>query len=504
MRAALDKITADEARIAAEKKARIESDPDVIAARALVAAAEAEVASTKTYTAGAKTTLELIKEMNAANKPSIYNDDMTPEEIAETATDAATDAAVAAAEAGAAAAETAATAAAADTAESAETAEAIAASAGYTADDTDEDTDEEIIEEVDLVEVSDDDVPDDGEGNAPARYNLDGSGEDPNGDDNAADVTGSAIYTAPDGKIFTNLGLYNAYIDKLKSDEKRQRGQSAYELLYEEFDRYGLASLVTEIEEFIKDGLSKAELTLKLRGTKTYQTRFAANADRIKNGLAAISEAEYIGLEDQYQNIMRNYGLPESYYARSKDKFGTQEGFQKFIANDVSATELEDRIMTAQKRILFANPEVGIALKTFYPDITNGDLLAYALDPTKGIEQIKRRITAAEVGSSAVQLGLTTNVTDAEYLARYGVTKETAQQGYGTIAGGLQRGSQLASIYGQDPYTQTTAEREVFAVPGATESKAARQKITGLEKATFSGQTGISSTALARDRAGAY
>jgi len=444
------------------------------------------------------------KTVTPTPKPSIYNDDMTPEEIAETATDAATDAAVAAAEAGAAAAETAATAAAADTAESAETAEAIAASAGYTADDTDEDTDEEIIEEVDLVEVSDDDVPDDGEGNAPARYNLDGSGEDPNGDDNAADVTGSAIYTAPDGKIFTNLGLYNAYIDKLKSDEKRQRGQSAYELLYEEFDRYGLASLVTEIEEFIKDGLSKAELTLKLRGTKTYQTRFAANADRIKNGLAAISEAEYIGLEDQYQNIMRNYGLPESYYARSKDKFGTQEGFQKFIANDVSATELEDRIMTAQKRILFANPEVGIALKTFYPDITNGDLLAYALDPTKGMEQIKRRITAAEVGSSAVQLGLTTNVTDAEYLARYGVTKETAQQGYGTIAGGLQRGSQLASIYGQDPYTQTTAEREVFAVPGAAESKAARQKITGLEKATFGGQTGMSSTALARDRAGAF
>jgi hypothetical protein len=274
--------------------------------------------------------------------------------------------------------------------------------------------------------------------------------------------------------------------------------------LYEEFDRYGLASLVTEIEEFIKDGLSKAELTLKLRGTKTYQTRFAANAERVKNGLAAISEAEYIGLEDQYQNIMRNYGLPESYYARSKDKFGTQEGFQKFIANDVSATELEDRIMTAQKRILFANPEVGIALKTFYPDITNGDLLAYALDPTKGIEQIKRRITAAEVGSSAVQLGLTTNVTDAEYLARYGVTKETAQQGYGTIAGGLKRGSQLASIYGQDPYTQTTAEREVFAVPGAAESKAARQKITGLEKATFGGQTGMSSTALARDRAGAF
>jgi murein DD-endopeptidase MepM/ murein hydrolase activator NlpD len=191
-------------------------------------------------------------------------------------------------------------------------------------------------------------------------------------DPDETDVT-TTTYTAPDGTIFTNLDLYNAYIGKLKSDEKRQRGQSAYELLYEEFDRYGLASLVKDVEEFIKDGLSKAELTLKLRGTKTYQTRFAANADRVKNGLAAISEAEYIGLEDQYQNIMRNYGLPESYYARSKDGFGTQIGFQKFIANDVSATELEERVIAGQERVLNSNPEVLAALKSFYPGITNGD-----------------------------------------------------------------------------------------------------------------------------------
>jgi hypothetical protein len=101
-------------------------------------------------------------------------------------------------------------------------------------------------------------------------------------------------------------------------------------------------------------------------------------------------------------------------------------------------------------------------------------------------------------------MGLATNVTDAEYLARYGVNKQSAQQGYSTIAGGLQRGSQLASIYGEDPYTQTTAEREVFNVPGAQEAKKQRQKITGLEKATFGGQTGLSQGALARDRAGAY
>ncbi len=294
-----------------------------------------------------------------------------------------------------------------------------------------------------------------------------------------------------------------AAADKAAADAAgRSERQSAYDLLYAQFSQYGLSSLVEPLKGLITSGASPAEFTIKLRESEPYKRRFSANAQRISKGLKAINEAEYLGLEDQYQSILRNAGMPESYWKRGD--LGMQEGFTNFIANDVSAVELEDRVSTAQKRLMYANPEVSIALKTFYPDITNGDLLAYALDPTKGLEQIKRRITAAEVGSTAVQMGLATNVTDAEYLARYGVTKQTAQQGYSTIAGGLQRGSQLASIYGEDPYTQTTAEREVFGVPGAQEAKAQRQKITGLEKATFGGQSGVSSSALARDRAGNF
>ena len=365
-------------------------------------------------------------------------------------------------------------------------------------DPTDDPTDEVIGEEVTLEEVPSDDVPDTGEDNAPARYNLDGSGKNPVVDKN----TGQIIYTAPDGKIFTNIDLYNAYLGKLKEDDKRERGQSAYEILYEEFDRYGLGSLVKEIEEFIKDGLSKAELTLKLRGTTSYKKRFKANEDRIENGLAAISEAEYLALEDQYQNIMRNYGLPASYY--TKGDLGVQEGFQKFIANDVSATELEDRIMTAQNRVINSNPEVLASLKSFYPEITNGDILAYALDPTNGKDLIKRKVTAAEIGGAATQAGLKTGMTRAEELGAAGITKVQAQQGFETVAGGAPRGGQLASIYGQDPYTQTTAETEVFGLAGKTEAAKQRKKITGLEKATFSGQSGATSSALVRDRAGAY
>jgi hypothetical protein len=284
--------------------------------------------------------------------------------------------------------------------------------------------------------------------------------------------------------------------------EAQGAARSAYALLLSEFTRYGLEALVTPLQDLIKQGLSGPEFQIALRNSDAYQKRFAANTDRIKKGLTALSPAEYLALEDGYQNLMRNYGLPASFYA--KDSLGTQAGFNKLIANDVSAIELEDRIVTAQKRVIDAAPEVTTALKRFYPDINSSDILGYTLDPEKGLADIKRKITAAEIGGAALAAGLDTSLTDAEYLRRYGVTAETARQGFGIIGGGLERGRQLASIYQQPDYTQAVAEEEIFNLPGQTESQQKRKKIIGLEKAEFGGQTGMTSGALSRDRAGSY
>jgi hypothetical protein len=284
---------------------------------------------------------------------------------------------------------------------------------------------------------------------------------------------------------------------------RRASGQSAYDLLFDQFSKMGLGSLVDPLKNLIITGASPAEFTIKLRESDAYQKRFSANAERIKKGLTAIDESAYLKLEDQYQNVMRNYGLPESYWTRGD--LGVQEGFTKLIANDVSSVELENRIMTAQDRVLKSNPEIAYALKNFYPDIKNGDILAYSLDPKNALKDIQRKVTAAEIGGAALtQEGLTTSLARAEELQKYGVDKAAATAGYSKIGAGLQRGSELASIYGQDPYTQATAEEEIFKLSGQQEARKQRQKVTGLEKATFGGQTGLTSGALARDRAGGY
>ena len=278
---------------------------------------------------------------------------------------------------------------------------------------------------------------------------------------------------------------------------------SAYNILFEEFNKYGLGTLVSDIKNLLVNStFDPSEFSIQLQNTQAYQDRFSANKERIAKGLTALRPADYIKMEDAYQNVMRNYGLPSSYY--TKDATGRQVGFEKLLANDVSNTELEDRIMTAQQRVVNANPEVMASLKAFYPGITNGDILAYTLDPANAITDIKRKVTAAEIGGAATQAGLNTGMARAEELGAAGITKAVAQQGFETVAGGAPRGGQLASMYGENPYTQTTAEQEVFGLAGKTEAATQRKKLTGLEKATFSGQSGATSTALVRDRAGAY
>lgn len=306
--------------------------------------------------------------------------------------------------------------------------------------------------------------------------------------------------TLPGSGTGTGTGLKTA--EQIAADaraaENKAARQSAYDLLFSQFKLYGLESLVSPLKGLIETGISPSEFTIKLRETDSYKQRFGANQARIAKGLRALSEAEYIQLEDQYQDVMRRYGLPENYYTRGD--LGRQEGFEKFLAGDVSPVELEDRIQTAQKRVINSNPEVLASLRSFYPDITNSDILAYTLDPKNAIEQIKRKVTAAEIGGAAMQAGLQTGLPRAEELAAAGITKDVAQQGFRTVADVAPRGGQLAEIYKQSPYTQQTAETEVFGLAGSTEAAKQRRKLTQLETAAFGGSAGAG--AIARDRAG--
>lgn len=311
-----------------------------------------------------------------------------------------------------------------------------------------------------------------------------------------------AIYTAPDGKIFTDIATYNAYLDTLKANQKKTAGESAFTVFRNYLNQFGLGALAADVEKYKIEGLSDQELLMKLRTeSDAYKKRFAANEQRIKNGLRALSEAEYILKEDAYQEKMRQYGLPESYYARGD--MGRQEGFEKLIANDVSAVELEDRLQTAQDRLLNAAPEIMNQLKGYY-NISQGDILAYILDPQNALPQIKRRVQAAEIGGAAVQSGLAVDKARAEMLAQAGVSGAAYKAASPVIKQAAERGAQLASFFGETPYTQQTAESMALKAGDYASAIEQTTKLGALESAQFQGRTGAIGSALGRERAGQF
>ena len=318
------------------------------------------------------------------------------------------------------------------------------------------------------------------------------------------------VFTATDGTTFTDemaFANYQAALNKEKFDTAAALGErrSAFALLKDEFNRYGIGDLVGDVEALAVEGVGPAEFSLKLRQTKPYKDRFKANEARINAGLSALSEAEYVTLEDQYQRVMRQYGLPSSFY--EKGVGGRQSGLEQFIAGDVSPVELEDRVQLAVNRVQNAAPEVIDALSVYYGGpggITQSNLVAYVLDPQRALPEIQRKVQAAEIGVAAATSGFGLSRLRAEELAARGITQEKAQQGYQTASQIVPRAGQLAAIYGAEKYDQTAAEQEIFGLAGAESARRKRQKLVGMEQAQFGQQTGLSSGALERNRSGAF
>ncbi len=327
-------------------------------------------------------------------------------------------------------------------------------------------------------------------------------------------VDGVRKYTATDGTVFTDQVAYATYqaslndtaATTLANQQEATRAaaasqaqrQSAYDLLFEQFSQYGLSDLVEPLKNLITSGASPAEFTIQLRESEPYKKRFAANEQRRLKGLRVLDEATYLAEEDGYQNLMREYGLPNTYY--TKDATGRQPGFEQLLANDVSAKELDDRLFAAQERVIRGAPQIAQLLKEFYPEITNGDILAYALDPKNALKDIQSKVTAAEIGAVQKGEGLQATKTGAENLALNKVTGEQYQAAASDISEASIRGGQLASIYREDPYTQQTAEQAVLRTPGSAEALRRTRKLAGLETAAFSGSSGRG--AIDRERAG--
>lgn len=299
---------------------------------------------------------------------------------------------------------------------------------------------------------------------------------------------------------------YKPYAPPPKKEELKDLAtRDAFALLEELFRSYGLEELVPVIKGYMQNDIGPNEAKVLLKQNPIYKARFNGNELRIAKGLNALSEAEYLALENDYSETLTSYGLSD-YFGSAAGSAGRKAriaAMSSVIGGDISAVEFKDRIKTAVTRVKDADIGTKDAFRSLY-GVTDTDLVKYFLDPKTGSAQLQQKVTAAEISGSSLNAGLgMTSLGTAEELAKLGITKAMAQTGYANIAEYLPRTTTLGQIYDETgiQYTKTTGEEEQF--KGLASAKRKREQLKELETGTFKGSSGTNKVSL-KGRTGSF
>jgi hypothetical protein len=286
-------------------------------------------------------------------------------------------------------------------------------------------------------------------------------------------------------------------IPTVPSAETMQKRVSAWTVLKDKFDSWGLGTLAESVKELILDGASDEELTIRLREKPEYAKRFAGNVDRKKAGLNVYDEGTYLALENAYAEAFTSYGQ-QSLLGKTADE--KQANFATYIGGTIAPTEIKRRLQVATD-LAASDSATKAAIKQLYPMITDGDLVAYFLKPAETLPKLEVKAQAAKIGGAFLKQGLATDAVSAEEYVAAGVTEEQAQAGAAAVAEVLPRGEFLSDITaGAADYTQKTAE-EVY-LKGLASAKRAQDQIRQAEIGRFSGSSGTNKTSLSEQKFG--
>ena len=207
----------------------------------------------------------------------------------------------------------------------------------------------------------------------------------------------------------------------------------AQAILRSTFEAFGLGDLAKDIFDAygagkITETTDIDQIGFQIRDTEAYKRRFKGNLALRAAKKPEFSISQYLKQEQSYKNAIQGRGLPPGFY-------DTTDAFSNFIANDVSPEEVGDRVTKGYMAVKDANPEVLNQLKIFYPDVTQGDLATYFMDPKVGTDIIVNKAKVAQIGSEAMrQAGIQLTEQEAEALRKEGIEQPLAQKGFAQIA----------------------------------------------------------------------
>lgn len=259
-----------------------------------------------------------------------------------------------------------------------------------------------------------------------------------------------------------------------------QQQQNAFDLMASTLASWGLSALSGELKKLIVGGDTATDtLALALSQTDAYKQRFAGNELRKKQGLAELNPAQYIAMEEQYRQVLSQYGMPKGFYDQHSD-------FTNWIGGDVSAAEIQSRAQIASQQYQNAPQEFRDYWKNF--GLTSGDAIASILDPSHGsLADLQQKASAVAVGGSALQQGINVTAARATQLAQNGVTLDGARQAYSRIAASAGTDQSIAQRFGTT-FDQTQEENDLLLNDGAATAK--RAALYSSEASLFGGRGG--------------
>ena len=329
---------------------------------------------------------------------------------------------------------------------------------------------------------------------------------------------GLTKYTATDGTVFTDQNAYVNYqamlTNNAKSDYNAAQAaaaktaqdmadkRDAFALIQDTMKSFGftdteVAQLTAFAETQIMDvNIGPNQGILNMKALPVYQARFAGNKTRLAAGKNALSEADYLAQENAYGEYMKAYGV---------QSLGTRDQFATLIGNDVSATELNKRLNLAVDRVKNSDPEILKQLKTYYPSITDSDLVTYFLKPADALPDLEKKVATSEISAAAVGQGFSADMTGAAALQAFGVTREKALTGYQDLKTVLPVSERLAKIYGESGIKYDRAAGEAEFLTNSADAAEKRRRLKALERNTFGGQTGVErGTSLSQSTQGKF
>lgn len=217
---------------------------------------------------------------------------------------------------------------------------------------------------------------------------------------------------------------------------------------------------------------------------------FTTTFNKIRQGSTGITTiAEYNNAKKVYKTLLSQRGLED---------VATDANIEQFLLNNVSADEAAARIDTAYFRIKNADDALKQQLATYFPNVSDADLVRNILGVGKTVDELQKQISIAGIKAEEATAGIKSNI-GAEELYKQGVTRDVARKGYQQLAQELPAttaAAQRAGISTQD--LQTELEKENLL--GMASQR--RKKIQTAEQNLFQGSSGTAGISLGKSSVG--